>query len=884
MRILSIELSDFRGLKHLKVGDIPATGVTIIHGRNEAGKTTILKAIEALFNYKYSSKATAVKSLQTVNADVSPEAIMEFSVGPYQLKLSKRWLKQSSALLEVIKPRPETFKGEEAESQLNEILANHLDKNLFDAMFLNQDDLHKGINAAGISSVAGVLSNQTGEASAAGKDAESATELMKQVDATYERYYSLKTGIESKELKAARAEHVAAVSELEEASRALAELSGFVERYEYALEQQRSAASKIPKAEKEVKETAEQLQKVEELKSTVSKLEMAENLAQSDLELAQSHLNSRVEIRESLAEADKQVKQLAGLVESAEDKARQEQEKVSSLNEEVDKAKKHYAAARERSKQARSARAELLGKREAFELTSKATKVETCAKNLSEVRTSIEKFGPAVTDKDVQRIEKLEQDLVLNRRLREAAVAKLVLSASTPQQITVNGENTHVGEDESNVELTPGLILEIGDLTARYEPGTTGNSTKDVDVVIEELTESLHDELEKLGCDNSESVREKRVAYRELLEQKRQLQDELSRVLEGEELEQLRARAAAIDAVKDVPTAEDFEEVEKEIVDAENDEEAASNALDNAEAKLKPWGERPARNELIQIKTKADQALENRQRLESEAKELERNSSDESLEQKVHAHKQRLAQAHEATEVARNELQVANPGLAQDLAKGSQAQLDNLQRQYRDAEKDQYLMSSQIQMQTGVAERVEVAEAEEESARNLLRAVEQRAHAVKHLREVLLRHQTEARERYAAPFAQQLGHLASRVFNGEVEFHLNEDLVVEKRTLNGITVGLEDLSGGAKEQMAILTRFAIAELLSAGGETGAPVVVDDALGSTDANRIRLMATLFADVGESSQVIVFTCEPSRYDRVPDSTLLDIDQLKRPSAIG
>ena len=75
-------------------------------------------------------------------------------------------------------------------------------------------------------------------------------------------YYSLKTGIESKELKAARAEHVAAVSELEEASRALAELSGFAERYEYALEQQRSAASKIPKAEKEVKETAEQLQRL----------------------------------------------------------------------------------------------------------------------------------------------------------------------------------------------------------------------------------------------------------------------------------------------------------------------------------------------------------------------------------------------------------------------------------------------------------------------------------------------------------------------------------------------------------------------------------------------------------------------------------------------
>src|SRR5699024_11325305 len=88
-----------------------------------------------------------------------------------------------------------------------EILNRHLDRNLFDAMFLNQDDLHEGIKAAGISSVAGVLSNQTGEESAHGEDAEAATELMKQVDSTYERYFSLKTGAEAEEIRAARTEH-----------------------------------------------------------------------------------------------------------------------------------------------------------------------------------------------------------------------------------------------------------------------------------------------------------------------------------------------------------------------------------------------------------------------------------------------------------------------------------------------------------------------------------------------------------------------------------------------------------------------------------------------------------------------------------------------------
>ena len=112
MRIHFIELKNFRGIEQLKIEEISDTGVTVIHGRNEAGKTTILKAIEALFNYKFSSKAAGVKSLQTVNADVSPEAAMEFSVGPYHLKLSKQWLRQASALLEVLSPGHETYKGE----------------------------------------------------------------------------------------------------------------------------------------------------------------------------------------------------------------------------------------------------------------------------------------------------------------------------------------------------------------------------------------------------------------------------------------------------------------------------------------------------------------------------------------------------------------------------------------------------------------------------------------------------------------------------------------------------------------------------------------------------------------------------------------------------
>src|SRR5690625_2458336 len=333
MRIHSIELKNFRGIKHLNVEEIPDTGVTVIHGRNEAGKTTILQAIDTLIKHKFKSKRAEVRALQSVNADVSPEVAMEFSVGPYRLKLAKRWLRQSSALLEVLSPAHDTYTGEEAESKLDEILDRYLDRNLFAAMFLDQDDLHEGIKAAGISSVAGVLSNQTGEESAQGDDAEAATELMKQVDSTYERYFSLKTGAEAKELRAARTEHAEAEQELHEATQALKALAEFVERYEQAQHKEREAEENLPAARKEVEEHQQEIKAIEGLQQAVDARVTEEKLARASLDQARTKLEERQKIREDLAAALKIVEDTNASVELAKQKAEAEKQEVTKLSE-----------------------------------------------------------------------------------------------------------------------------------------------------------------------------------------------------------------------------------------------------------------------------------------------------------------------------------------------------------------------------------------------------------------------------------------------------------------------------------------------------------------------------------------------------------------------
>ena len=108
-----------------------------------------------------------------------------------------------------------------------------------------------------------------------------------------------------------------------------------------------------------------------------------------------------------------------------------------------------------------------------------------------------------------------------------------------------------------------------------------------------------------------------------------------------------------------------------------------------------------------------------------------------------------------------------------------------------------------------------------------------------------------------------------------MDFELSEELKVQARSRNGETVAFDALSGGAKEQLSILTRFAIAQLVSS---EPVPVVIDDALGSTDSQRLQLMAALFTKAGKTTQVIVLTCMPQRYSWVPGRIDLDMERLR------
>jgi uncharacterized protein YhaN len=90
----------------------------------------------------------------------------------------------------------------------------------------------------------------------------------------------------------------------------------------------------------------------------------------------------------------------------------------------------------------------------------------------------------------------------------------------------------------------------------------------------------------------------------------------------------------------------------------------------------------------------------------------------------------------------------------------------------------------------------------------------------------------------------------------------------------------DELSRGAKEQLYLSVRLAFIDELRGTG-CDLPLIIDDAMGNFDDERMANVAAALAHVAESRQVIVFTCHDSTVtafdEAAPDRNLVTLERL-------
>lgn len=129
--------------------------------------------------------------------------------------------------------------------------------------------------------------------------------------------------------------------------------------------------------------------------------------------------------------------------------------------------------------------------------------------------------------------------------------------------------------------------------------------------------------------------------------------------------------------------------------------------------------------------------------------------------------------------------------------------------------------------------------------------------ALDRLRRALETARKAARDAYFGPVLRELTPLLGILHPGarlQIDDH---SLLPSALTRDGLDERLEILSGGTREQLAILTRLAFARLFAQSGRA-VPIILDDALVHSDDDRIEAMFTALHRIARDQQILILTC--------------------------
>ena len=875
MKLHRLVLVNYRGITHREIV-FPDSGVIVISGANEIGKSSMIEAIDLLLEAKDRSSKKHVKQVKPTHADVGAEVTAEMSTGPFRFVYRKRFHKRCETELTVLEPRREQLTGDEAHERVCAMLASTMDAELWRAQRVLQSASIAPVDLSGcdaLSRALDVAAGRSDEVPGPGCDRADGV-LIDRVDEEYGRYFTA-TGRPTGEWAAAVNRMASADGDVARCAAAVAEVEQALSRHETltvhladlgeardAVSARQDAARSAAAALAQITDKLSEAQLV--AAAADAKLAAAEQ-ARAERARMTADLEARsrgvVELEESLATAADE-ESTARLVSAAADEAAEESElaagRAQSVVEELRR------------------RVDLVSSREEAErLAARLTKIDAAERERD--RTRRELAGIRLTAATMRAIDvaaaaveraAMQADLV-SARVELFAESDIVLRVNGCDVLLSAGDQwTATASEATRIEL-PGLI------SGRIVPGEAACDTR---AVLDAAREHLAGLLDAAGVTDRAHAAAVHERRRELESTRERCTASLAGLCGDEPVSALRARVAVL---RERLADSDVDGVDPSAARAELDtgllalrEADAARDTDRkvaaaAAAALSQWVTKATvlREKLTAARTERDNVL---QRL---AGQRAVSGDDEIALQAQHLnHQAELARAA----VADLRRQLAERGadtVHRELA-DAQRQAEQIGRQYDQAAGDVRDLATQLRVfgTEGRKGKLDAAEAERAHAESEYRRVGRRARAARLLREVMVRHRDSARLRYVEPFRAELERLGRLVFGDTFEVDIDSDLRICSRTVSGRTVPYDSLSGGAKEQLGIIARLAGAALVAR--EDVVPVIIDDALGFADADRLARMGPVFDAVGGAGQVVVLTCSPHRFESVAGAHLIEL----------
>jgi hypothetical protein len=870
MKLHRLVLQNYRGIDHREV-EFPDHGVVVVSGANEIGKSSMIEALDLLLESKDRSTKKEVKQVKPTHADVGSEVTAEISTGPYRFVYRKRFHKKCETQLTVLEPRREQHSGDEAHDRVQAMLAETVDTELWHAQRVLQAASTAAVDLSGCDALTRALDVAAGDTAAL-----SGTEplLIERIEAEYGRYFT-GTGRATGEWAAAISALRDAEDEVQRCTAAVAEVDEQVHRHA-ALTAELAEFSPLEQAAG-VRQAAAQAAaaRIAQLTEQVREAELIAAAATATSTTSTSAHTERLRLR---AETDTRAATVAALEAEAGEAAEAQataREVTVAADAAVQEINQLLAAAQQRAETARRLVDELARRDEAEWLTTRLAKIDAAQRDRDLICDELSKI--VLTD---DRFRQIEQAAAAVERVE----GKLAMVSATVEFVAATDIEVVVGDQRVSLpagqtwSTTAGAATEVevpGILTARFTPGTTA---LDIQAEYAAVQQDLTAALVAAQVADVAAARRTDQRRRELLNSCGQLTATLVGLCGDDEVEQLRSRLAELraqprhadDIVMDATAARaELEGADAARVKAGTDLETHRRVVALAAAKL------------TEISTRAtlsnDKLATQRAELAGVADRLAQQRasvSDERLKATAEADLLAAQTAEGRVAVLAEQLSAAAPDdVATELADATKAaevlgaRHDEVARTLHEIWVELTLFGTE-----GRKGKLDAAETRREHARGEHARVGSRARAVQLLRSVMVRHRDTTRLRYVEPFRAELQRLGRPVFGPSFEVDIDTDLCILNRTVDGCTVPYESLSGGAKEQLGILARLAGAALVAK--EDAVPILIDDALGFTDPDRLAKMAEVFDTLGERGQVIVLTCTPARYDGVKGAQRIEL----------
>ncbi len=873
MRIRRIQISNFRKLRGPLTLSGLGDGLTVIAGDNEDGKSTLLLALRAALFVKHKISAGVSEELLPFGSKVRPELRVDLEFGGRPYSIYKAFYQSPRA--ELTTPTGK-LEGSAAEEELQRLLRfespqkgnaepKHEHQGLCGLLWLTQGEsflnqlpsstLQRDLQSALEAEVGSVLTGEVGR------------KLLHIFRERYEENFT-KTGQPRDELKKAR-------ERVETLTGKLGTLTAQLRDYEGKVDKLGELQARLHRYREDDTLGQEQVELVAKQEALLG-IERRERVLESlrrDGELLAEKLKGEVARRNRRHEQREQLRRAIEELAKLEVEQQHRAVEWSALQEQMATLEAQSRALQklreDKQREASALRQGVERFRIGKELAEREQRLaETVAIEDRRARLGEELLRLLVDDGKLQRLRELSRK-VREREVELQAVATQIeveqLGAGT---LWIDGQSVS-GQGEP-LWLTERTVIELpGQLRLVVTPGRTGASK--LRKQLDEHREELMRQLAELGLPDVMSAEREHAARNDRLGELRELEERQKRLCpEGlsalrEEIFRLDRKQKLLGGDGESLPLEEWErrllECETSLSGLEKQVGQASEASTSKRLTVSQLGQEQAL--LVGKLTQQQREVErSRERLTEESEQL----ADSELDAAVQARQQAVAAVQAQVAQLDAEVKSADPvGVRESVEQLRDAvaerlrRLQSTEREVQDLAIELRTLGQQALDEEVVETRAELSRAEVELAHK-----QRQAAAIRLLYDSLQAHDRSAREAYLEPLSRLIEPYLQAILPG-CRLQIDEATMAMVGLRRGEHLEpFASLSIGTREQLAVIVRLAVADLMAQRGES-VPLVLDDALVFCDDARFDRMLKLLRRGASRHQILVLTCHEREFLR-------------------